>query len=208
MKKLTATAMTALLLGQNPALLFAVENATVQSVRVSAENVYITTDRPVRYKAFTTEQPARLVLELLDSKLKTLQDIPVNGLSLARVRTGQFQTSPVSISRVVMDLSQKTVYEITRKGTELAVMFGARARKPAVPVKDSPAAAPAGIEVIVPGIAAGKPVEMTLEAAPIKPADISRESSQVIVPKKTYTAPSSRNIMDNLSREPITLDYS
>ena len=76
--------MTALLLGQNPAVLFAVENATVQSVRVSAENVYITTDRRVRYKAFTTEQPARLVLELLDSKLKTLQDIPVNGLSLSR----------------------------------------------------------------------------------------------------------------------------
>ncbi|MEK7721772.1 MAG: secretin N-terminal domain-containing protein, partial [Elusimicrobiota bacterium] len=29
-----------------------------------------------------------------------------------------------------------------------------------------------------------------------------------IDPKKTYTAPSKRNIMDNLSREPITLDYS
>lgn len=209
MKKFIAAAVTALLLGQNPALAFAVENATVKSVRVSAENVYIDTDRPVQYKAFTTEEPSRLVLELLDSKLKTLQEIPVNGRSLTKVRTGQFQTSPVSISRIVMDLSRKTAYEITRKGTELVVMFGARAQKPAAPsVKDAPAAVPSGVKIIVPEAAADRRVEMTLEAAPIKPSDTRRESAPVISPKKNYAAPSSRGIMDNLSREPITFDYS
>lgn len=208
MKKFMATAVTALLLGQNPVLAFAVENALVQSVRVSAESVYIATDRPVQYKAFTTDQPPRLVLELMDSKLKTLQEIPVNGRSLTKVRTGQFQTSPVSISRIVMDLSQKTAYEIVRKGTELVVMFGVRSQKPAVPaVKDSPAAVPAGVRVIAPE-AAAKPLELTLEASPVKPSDLSRVSSPLISPKKAYHKPASRNIMDNLSREPITFDYS
>jgi type IV pilus assembly protein PilQ len=206
MKKFIATFVTMLLLGQNPVLVFAVENAMVKSVRVSAESVYINTDRPVQYKAFTTEKPSRLVLELLDSKLTTLQEIPVNGQRLSRVRTGQFQTSPASISRVVMDLSQKTSYEIIRKGTELVVMFGARAQKLAAPaVKDAPSAVPAGVKVIVP---TDKPVEMTLEAAPLKPSDLNRENTPVISPKKNYSAPASRNIMDNLSREPITLDYS
>jgi len=208
MKKFVTTIVTALILGQNSALVFAVENATVQSVRVSAESVYINTDRPVQYKAFTTEQPPRLVMELMDSKLKTLQEIPVNGRMLSKVRTGQFQTSPVSISRVVMDLSQKTAYEITRKGTELVVIFGARAAKAAAPaVKDALAAVPAGVKVIVPE-GADKPMEMTLEAAPVKPADVSRENTPVITPKRTYSAPTSRSIMDNMSREPITLDYS
>ncbi len=209
MKKFTAAAVTAFLLGQNPALVFAVESATVQSVRVSAESVYIATDRPVQYKAFTVEQPPRLVLELLDAKLKTLQEIPVSGRSLTKVRTGQFQNSPVSISRVVMDLSQKTAYEITRKGAELVVIFGTRARKPAAPaVKDAPAAVPAGVKVIVPESASEKPLEMTLEAAPIKPADLNRENVPAPVSRKTYAAPSSRNIMDNLSRESVTFDYS
>ena len=118
MKKFMAAALTALLLGNNPLLVFAAESATVKSVRVSAENVYIATDRPVEYKSFTTETPPRLVVELQDSRLKTLQEIPVNGSALRRVRTGQFQPA---VSRVVMDLAQKTAYEITRKGNELVV---------------------------------------------------------------------------------------
>jgi len=209
MKKFMAFAVTALLLGQNPALVFAVENATVQSVRVSADNVYIATDKPVQYKAFITDQPPRLVLELLDSKLKTLQEIPVNGPALRKVRTGQFQTSPVSISRVVMDLTQKTAYEVTRKGTELIVLLGSRPAAPAAPaVKDSPAEIPAGMKVIVPEGGAPKPVEMTLEAAPVKPADLNRESSIAPAPRKTRSAVSYRSIMENLPRDPITFDYN
>lgn len=209
MKKFTAASLTFLLLGQNPALVFAAENALVKSVRVSAESVYIDTDKPVQYKAFTAENPSRLVLELMDSKLKTLQEIPVNGRSLTRVRTGQFRTSPVSVSRVVMELSRKTAYEITRKGTELVVMFGARAPKPAFPaVKDSPAAVPSDVKVISPEPEADKPLELTLEAAPARPADPGVGSAPVITPRKKYSAPAFRNIMDNLSREPISFDYS
>lgn len=211
MKKFIALAVTALLLGQNPVVAFAVENATIKSVRVSADSVYIATDRPVEYKAFTTEQPSRLVLELMDSRLQTLQEIPGGSGALRKVRTGQFQTSPVSISRVVMDLSQKTVYEITRKGNELVVMFGARqaARAAAPAVKDAPAAQQVKVIAPEPSRVQAKPLEMTLEAAPIKPSDVSRVSAPAaIAPRKAYSAPASRNIMDSLSREPITFDYS
>ena len=209
MKKLIAASITAALLGQNPALALAVENATVKSVRVSADSVYIATDKPVEYKAFTTDEPPRLVLELMGARLKTLQEIPAGGGALRRVRTGQFQTSPVSISRVVMDLSQKTAYEITRKGAELVVMFEAAAQaRPAAPaVKDAPAAQQK-VRVIAPEPSV-KPVEMTLEPAPVKPSDVNRASAPaVLAPRRAASASSSRSIMDSLPREPISFDYS
>ncbi|OGR65911.1 MAG: hypothetical protein A2X31_01015 [Elusimicrobia bacterium GWB2_63_22] len=207
MKKFIVYAVTALLVGQNPALLFAIENATVQSVRVSANSVYIATDKPVQYKAFTTDRPQRLVIELLDSRMKTLQEIPVNSGNLLKVRTGQFATNPVSISRVVMDLSAKTAYQITRKGTELVVMLGARAAAPRpVATKDAPAEIPAGVKVIVPAGGAPKPVEMTLEAAPVKPADLA---PRIPAPSVRKARPSGyRSIMESLPTDPITFDYS
>ncbi|OGR69261.1 MAG: hypothetical protein A2081_05435 [Elusimicrobia bacterium GWC2_61_19] len=209
MKKIITLAITAIFFAQNAPVVYAVEAATVQSVRVSADNVYIATDRPVQYKVFAMENPSKLVLELQDARMRTLQEIPVNGRALKRVRTGQYKTSPVSISRVVMDLTQKTAYEITRKGTELIVMLGARpAPRPAV--KDAPAALPAGVTVISPDArqAQGKPIEMTLEAAPIKPADLDRASVPPPSARKAYTASQTRGIMDNLSHDPITFDYS
>src|SRR3989339_1372999 len=123
MKKIISSAVTAVLLAQNPALIYAAENAVVKSVRVSADSVYVTTDKPVKYKAFSLGGD-KLVLEIEDSRLKTLQEIPVNGVFIKKVRTGQFKTSPVSVTRVVMELAQKAVYEVTQKGTELSVVFG------------------------------------------------------------------------------------
>lgn len=204
MKKFMAAALTALLVGNNPLLVFAAENATVKSVRVSAESVYITTDRPVQYKSFTTETPPRLVVELQDSRLKTLQEIPVNGSALSRVRTGQFQPA---VSRVVMDLTQKTAYEITRKGNELVVMFGARKAAAAPAVKDAPAAAPApaSAKVIAP-TAPARTIEMTLEAAPVKPSDAGQPAASPM--RARQAASSYRIIMENLPRDPITFDYS
>lgn len=208
MKKTITLALAAVFFAQSTPVLYAAEAATVQSVRVSADSVYIATDRPVQYKAFTMENPSKLVLELMDSRMKTLQEIPVNGQALKRVRTGQYKTAPVSISRVVMDLSQKTAYEVTRKGTELIVMFGAR-QAPRQAVKDAPAELPAGVTVISPDAKAQeKPLEMTLEAAPVKPADLGRESVQPVSGGKPYAPAQARGIMDNLSREPITFDYS
>ncbi len=214
MKKFIALAAAAAFFSQNVPVAYAVENATVKSVRVSADSVYIATDRPVQYKAFTMDKPPKLVVELMDSKMKTLQEIPVNGASLRRVRTGQYKSSPVSVSRVVMDLASRTAYEITRKGSELIVTLGSRpAPRPVQAVKDAPAAAAeaAGVTVIPPdGKVQDKPVTMTLEAAPVKPADVTVAAVPAPAARRTAASRYSagKSILDNLPREPITLDYS
>ncbi len=208
MKKLITLAVSAVFFSQSVPLAYAAEAATVKSVRVSADSVYIATDRPVEYKAFTMEQPPKLVVELMDARMKTLQEIPVNGAALRKVRTGQYKSAP-SVSRVVMELSQKTAYEITRRGSELIVMLGARpAPATAVPaVKDTPASVPAAakqpapVEVIEPEAKpAAQPVTMTLEAAPARAAAAPAPRRSAAVPAKA--------ILENLPREPITLDYS
>ena len=214
MRKITAFAISALLLLQNTPVLYALEAATVKSVRVSADSVYITTDRPVEYKTFTLGQPPKLVLEIPNSKMGTLQEIPANGALLRRVRTGQFQVNP-SVSRVVMELTRKAAFEITRRGTELIVMLGERAQRP--DVKDAPGAPQAnqGIRVISPDSTpqparpAAKPAVVTLEPDFVKPADLNRESVPVIpVRSRNASVSSVRNIMDSLSREPISFDYN
>ncbi len=209
MRKFIAAAVIALMTGQNPALLFAVENATVKSVRVSADNVYIATDRPVEYKAFTQRNPPKLIVDLMDARLKTLQDIPSSGDTIIKVRTGQFQSSPSSISRVVMELSGKAAYQIVRKGNELVVMFGERSAAPAM--KDAPSAVqvPKSVKVITPAPASAGPVVMTLESDAIKPSDARKTSAPAaITVRRAPRASVSRDILDSLPRDPISFDYS
>ena len=212
MKQTTAFFLAALLLLQNFPLLYALEAATVSSVKVSEDSVSVTTDRPVEYKVLSLNAPPRVVLELQDARMRTLQDIPVNGSVLRKVRTGQFKKEP-SVSRVVMELTQRTAYEITRRGSELVVMFGARPALPAPAVKDAPAAVPAaGIKIIPPAgraQTADKPVEMSIESDTIKPADLFRETAPaVIIPKKRAASPGGRSIIEALSEEPISFDYN
>lgn len=222
MKKMTVLIIAALFPAQNPVFICAAENALVKSVRVSSESVYITTDKPVKYKAFMMGRPPKLVVELEDSRLKTLEEIPVNGTFIRKVRTGQYKTSPVSVSRVVLDLTQKAVYDITRKGTELVVVIGGRFGVKKTDLKDSPAGtapsaakldggaadpAPAAenVKIIAPSFQDKTPVL----AGPVKARPA--EPNPVILPKKTASTPASRNyrnIMDSLPTEPVNLDYS
>ena len=132
MKKTSALLITAIFLAQNPIFVYAAESVLVSPVRVSAESVYITTNKPVKYKAFMSAKPPKLIVELENSRMETLQEIPVNGTFIKTVRTGQYKTAPVSISRVVLDLTQKAVYDITQKGNEMVVVIGGkfRAQKP------------------------------------------------------------------------------
>ncbi|OGS53568.1 MAG: hypothetical protein A3J79_07295 [Elusimicrobia bacterium RIFOXYB2_FULL_62_6] len=212
MKKIISSAVTAVLLAQNPALIYAAENAVVKSVRVSADSVYVTTDKPVKYKAFSLGGD-KLVLEIEDSRLKTLQEIPVNGVFIKKVRTGQFKTSPVSVTRVVMELAQKAVYEVTQKGTELSVVFGVKQAARPQPLKDAPAAVPAQsapVKIIPPDSRVKSAAPAAKPVLTLKAADVNRESAPVIAPRTAAARPSglARNIMDTLSREPISFDYS
>ena len=212
MKKMTVLIITALFLAQNPVFIYAAENVLVESVRVSAESVYITTDKPVKYKAFMMSQSPTLVVELDDARLKTLQEIPVNGVFIRKVTTGQFKTSPSSVARVVLELTQKAVYDITQKGTELAVVIGGKPGVKKTGSEDSPAAAAPdteSVKIIAPSFqdkSPALPAPLT-----VKPADLNRESLPVILPKKMASAPVdkiSRNIMSNLPADLVSLDYS
>jgi len=128
--------LSSLLMAQCLPLASAAEAASVKGVRVSSESVYITTDRPVKYRSFTVGDPERIVVELSDARLRTLEDIPVGGTFLRKVRTGQHRTSPVSVARVVMDLTQKAVYDITQKGNEIIVVVGGKLFEARAKVKD------------------------------------------------------------------------
>jgi len=210
MKKITALLMTILFLAQNPLFIYAAENALVRSVRVSAESVYITTDKPVKYKAFAMGQPPKLVVELEDARLRTLEEIPVNSVFIKKVRTGQFKTSPVSVSRVVLELTQKAVYDITQKGNELVVVLGGKFNPGKSGLKDAPAAvtpAPEGVKVITPSSQDNPP---ELSAISVKAVDPNRENIPVIVPQARPLKADrvSRSIMDNLPTDPVNLDYS
>jgi type IV pilus assembly protein PilQ len=176
---------------------------TVESVRVSAESVYITTDKPVKYKVFSVGQPPKLVVELEDARLKTLEEIPVNGTFIAKVRTGQYKTSPVSVARIVLELTQKSVYDITQKGNELVVVMGGKFDNNQSVQNGAQSAA--DVKVIAPSPKSPAP------AAPlaVKPSNLSRASAPAIAPGKT-AAPSgrgSRDIMASLPTELINLDY-
>ncbi len=236
MKKISALTLAALFLAQNPVFVYAAETVMVESVRVSAESVYITTDKPVKYKVFQVSQPPKVVVELENAKLKTLEEIPVNSTFIARVRTGQYKTSPVSVARIVLELTRKSVYDITQKGNELVVVLGGKFdnKKPAaapVSVIAPDAKAPAApVSVIAPDAKAPAAVKAPSEAASagearviapssaapapaapaaVKPSAPRRESAQTIAPGKpaAYADSGFRDIMANLPTELITLDY-
>jgi len=211
MKKILALTIIAVLLAQNPVFAYAAESAIVKSVRVSGESVYITTDKPVKYKSFTLSQPPKLVVELENARLKTLEEIPVNGVFISKVRTGQFKTTPLSVSRIVLELTQKSVYDIVQKGTELLVVMGGKIDSKQAVLKDAPAAPPVAEEVkIIPPSTQDKP-SAAAEPAQAKPANPDREAVPVIAPRKTVPVPAartSRSIMDNLPTEILNLDYS
>ena len=193
MKKTTVLVITAAFLAQNPIFIYAAESAMVSPVRVSAESVYITTNKPVKYKDFMMKGKApKLVVELQDSRLGTLQEIPVNGTFIKTVRTGQFKTSPVSIARVVLDLTQKAVYDITQKGNELVVVVGGKFRAVKPEPENSPAAAAPASERVK-KIQSGLPAKSASVPAP------AAENVKVIQPSSPGTiasvpAPAAENV--------------
>jgi len=211
MKKMTVLIITAFFMAQNPIFIYAAESAVVESVRVSSDSVYITTDKPVKYKAFAKNQPPALIVELEDSRLKTLQEIPVNGVFIRKVRT-EMKEGPAGVSRVVLELTQKVVYEITQKGSELVVAMGGKIAAKKVVTENLPVASapePQSVKIIAPS-SQDKTPALSVPVT-VKPADLNSENMSVIVPKKSAPVLAdrgSRNIMDNLPTEPVTLDYS
>jgi type IV pilus assembly protein PilQ len=136
-------------------------------------------------------------VELENVKLKTLEEIPVNGVLLSRVRTGQFKTSPVSVARIVMELTRKCVYDITQKGNELAVTFKEKsaAKQPVsknafAAVESAPVAPAAESKPVQPVSGDVKIIPPSVEGGKAVPPAASEPKSVQPVPKATAAAAS------------------
>ncbi len=131
MRKLAAAALSALLaLISWPALpVFAAEAAeapSVESLEVVADRVIIHTSGDVPYKAITTANPPRLILQLDGAEYHAAaKRFEGKGKLMKAVRAGQFQRDPKLISRVVIDLNETTPYRIVKTEDGLTVELGA-----------------------------------------------------------------------------------
>jgi type IV pilus assembly protein PilQ len=87
--------------------------ATFSGVDVSDDLVTIKLSTSVQYNSFLTQNPPRLILELLDVKNDSAaRSVNGQGKYLKGVRTSQFQKTPRMITRVVLDLLKMAVYKI------------------------------------------------------------------------------------------------
>ena len=201
MKKIISIAISLFLFIPEPIMLFAAQNISLESVRVSAESVYIQTNDNAEYKITEIKEPPRLILDLQNTKVKTLQNLPASGTFLKRVRTGQFSTNP-DIARVVMELTQKTAYDIIKKTNEIIVVIGGKLAKNKE-IKDTLKEEKENIPVIQPDSVnnGSEYTELKKEVAALAPKTTSSYSSG-----KTYI---SKSIMDSLPKEIIpNLDYT
>lgn len=131
-----------------------------------AVEVVITGDGALKYNAFRLENPSRLVIDLEGVKNAVVKNnVTVSDATVKGVRVAQFKSAP-PVARVVIDLTQKTEYDIVPDGERLRVSFGrgAVASKPApapVTVAETPAPAPA------PVVMAEKPAPQPVRHEPV-----------------------------------------
>jgi len=200
MKKIIAILISLFFIIPEPVILFAAQNINLESVRISAESVYIQTTGNAEYKITEIKDPPRLILDLQNTKVKTLQNLPANGTFLKRVRTGQFSTNP-DIARIVMELTQKTAYDIIKKTNEIIVVIGGKLSKNKE-IKDTPKEEKENIPVIQPDSLTNNSEYIELK----KESAISTTKTSSPSTSKTYT---SKSIMESLPKEIIpNLDYT
>jgi len=105
-------------------------------------------DGQLEYKVFRLDNPARLVLDIAGVKNASAKTaVEVADDVVKRVRVAQFQPT---VARVVVDLAQKTEYDIVAVGGELRIAFGTSAfasRTPAAPAPTNVTRAPEPIVV-------------------------------------------------------------
>lgn len=123
--------------------------------------VRIAGDGALKYKAFRLENPSRLVIDLDGVKNAVAKSsIAVDDDVVQRVRVAQFQPT---VARVVIDLAQKTQYDIIEDGAALRVAFGETA------LAASPAPAPVATAAYEPPPAPAPAPRVTPQPAQVAP---------------------------------------
>jgi type IV pilus assembly protein PilQ len=144
----------------------------------SALDVQLATDGDVTYKAFKLEKPARVVVDLDGVKNAISKNtIAIGDALVSRVRVSQF--SP-TVTRVVVDLADKTPYRVTKSGDRLHITFSdvaiSEPQAKAEPVKTAavapppPAPKPAASIEQIPVVAEAAPAWKMPESKPTKKA--------------------------------------
>jgi type IV pilus assembly protein PilQ len=170
-------------------ILYALDNVNLEGVKVSADGIYIKTDKEAKYKTYEMNNPYKLIIDLENAKVKTIQDLPVSSNYVKRVKTGQYSTNP-DIARVVVELSQKIAYDIIKKTGNIIVLF-----KNQTKIKDTVAE---NIPVITPD----KPANGTEEYKELKSEIAPKENK----PEYSYKMP--KSIMESLPKSLISFDYN
>jgi len=139
--------------------------AVADSVGVS---VQLNGQGPLEVKAFTLENPPRVVLDLKGVVNRVSRRVqPVGTAGVKQVRVAQFATSPEPVVRVVVDLDQQMPYRVdsTAQGAVLRV-GGAPAAAPEA-VASAPAAPPVEVAQAAPPPAhENPPAPAKVEPAP------------------------------------------
>jgi type IV pilus assembly protein PilQ len=182
--------------------------------------VRITGDGALSYKAFTLENPSRLVIDFSGVKSAVAKpNIAMSDAVVKRVRVGQFATTPNPVARVVLDLAARSPYRIGEEGDAIRVVFGdvssiaAAAPSPAnVPAIEPPkkvaAAAPADIPAQVPTVAPEATWKMPADAKPAKRAPakavINATASQYppATPPRVRTTSAAENVFNEATPAP------
>lgn len=143
---------------------------SVKSIDAQTANgnveVRIAGDGALKYKAFRLENPSRLVIDLDGVKNAVAKNsVSVDDDVVQRVRVAQFQPT---VARVVIDLAQKSQYDIIEDGAALRVAFGGSAM-PAVS-KPQPVSI-ATTQIDEPVVPAPAPAPVTPIAPVTKPAN-------------------------------------
>ncbi len=192
MRKIIACALSFFVFVPQPLMLAAGETLALEGVRVSPDSVYVKLDGKASYKVLELSNPNRIVLDLNNARVKTIQDLPGSGTFIKRVRTGQLSKNP-DVARVVVELTQKTIYDIVQKASEISISF--IGKRDVSSVKDSPSG---DLPIIAPNAVTPSGYQALKDELPKYKPVSSSVSSQ-----KGY-----RNIMDSLPRSNISIDYT
>jgi len=110
---------------------------------------------PMDYEILELQNPTRLVIDLKGAVSRIDRNqLAVDEAGIQRVRAGQFRSSPVPVSRVVVDLENPMPFDIVKTEAGLRVAFGT------VPSPDAPPVAQAATpEPAMPVAEAAAPVD-------------------------------------------------
>ncbi len=139
----------------------------------AAMDVRLTTDGDVAFNAFKLEKPSRVVIDLNGVSDKLAKNvINVSDPKVKRIRVSQFKSAPEAVTRVVLDVDEKTTYRVTKAGDGLHITFG---DSPVMAATPAPAPMPKQEQNRV----AVAPIVSSSTSVPVKPPAAADIPAQV-----------------------------